>query len=51
MTIYIIDVDLGLIMEQSYDVSDMEQFRKDMNDSCPGEWFEDIEDAMEALAD
>ena len=51
MTIYLIDVDLGLIMEESFDnVANMEQFQRELDELYPDGWFDDIGDAMEALS-
>jgi len=45
MTIYIVDDENLKIREEFFDVANLEQFRRDMDDSYDGLWFEDIQDA------
>ncbi len=46
MTIYFVDIDTGLILEESYDnVANLEQFERELYELYPDGWYYDKLDA------
>ena len=49
MNIFIVDADTGITKIEFGDIANLDQFYRDLDDSYE-EWYDDIEDAEESLA-